>query len=94
MKKSEQILDFDFGFSAVSEDELEVVQIAKKQSEQLSSQLETIDNKANELYNSIIPLIKNLKANPDKDYIYWPNRIEKLDAFAEKLEQILNGDKS
>ena len=94
MKNNEAILDFDFGFSAVSEDELEVVQVAKAQSEQLTTQLEADDNKATTLYNAIIPLLNNLKANPEKDYIYWPNRTEKLDAFAAKLEQILTGDNS
>ena len=34
----------------------------------------------------------DLKANPEKDYIYWPNRYEKLDAFADKLHQILSGE--
>ena len=92
MKNVEEILDFDFGFSAVSEDELESVQVANKQSEQLTAQLETIDNKAELLYAAIMPLIKNLKANPEKDYIYWPNRTEKLDAFADKLEKIHTGD--
>ena len=92
MKNSETILDFDFGFSAVSEDELESVQVAQKQSEQLTAQLETIDNKAELLHAAIIPLLNNLKANPEKDYIYWPNRVEKLEAFAEKLNEIITGD--
>jgi hypothetical protein len=90
MKNVEEILDF--GFYAVSEDELEVVQIANKQSEQLTAQLETVDNKAELLYAAIMPLIKNLKANPEKDYIFWPNRTEKLDAFVERLQKIHNGD--
>ena len=33
-----------------------------------------------------------LKANPEKDYIYWPNRYEKIDAFADKLYKIMNGE--
>ena len=44
--------------------------------------------KAQLLYDAVVPLINNLKANPEKDYIYWPNRYEKLDAFADKLHQI------
>ena len=94
MKNTEEILDFDFGFSAVSEDELEVVQVAQQQSGELITNLQTAENKANLLYSAIMPLIKNLKANPDKDYIYWPNRVEKLEAFAEKLNEIITGDKS
>jgi hypothetical protein len=94
MKNTEEILDFDFGFSAVSEDELEVVQVAQEQSGQLISNLQTAENKANLLYKAIIPLLNNLKANPEKEYIYWPDRAEKLEAFAEKLNEIINGDVS
>jgi len=44
------------------------------------------------LYDTVMPLINNLKNNPEKDYIYWPDRYEKLDAFADRLYQIMNGD--
>jgi hypothetical protein len=44
------------------------------------------------LYDMVVPLINNLKANPEKDYIYWPNRYEKLDEFEAKLFAILNGE--
>jgi hypothetical protein len=88
---SDDILDFDFGFSAVDESELEVVRAATQQAEQLSSQVEATDAKAQLIYNAITPLLNNLKANPEKDYIYWPNRHEKIDAFADKLYEIMNG---
>jgi hypothetical protein len=89
---SDDILDFDFGFSAVDESELEVVRAATQQAEQLSSQVEATDAKAQLIYNAITPLLNNLKANPEKDYIYWPDRYSKLDAFADKLYQILSGE--
>jgi len=85
-------LTFDFGFTAVDENELEAVRVAQQSAESLSSQLETVDNRAKMLYDSIIPLINNLKNNPEKDYIYWPNRYEKLDAFADRLYEIMNGE--
>lgn len=89
---SDDILSFDFGFTAVDETELEVVRAATEQTEQLSAQVEATDAKAQTIYNAIIPLLNNLKANPEKDYIYWPNRHEKIDAFADKLYQIMNGE--
>ena len=40
------------------------------------------------LYHSIQPLLNNLKANPEKDYIYWPNRLEKVEAFENFIQEI------
>lgn len=85
-------LTFDFGFTAVNEDELESVRQAQQTSAQLSEQIKTVDNRAKMLYDTIMPLINNLKNNPEKDYIYWPNRYEKLDAFADNLYHIMNGE--
>jgi len=49
-------------------------------------------SKAERMYNMIIPLLVNLKQNPDKDYIHWPNRSEKIEEFQEKLLSVLNND--
>jgi len=68
--------DFDFGFTAVSEEV-----ITKGQTE-LNTQLQ-------QLYNAIIPLLKNLQANPDKEYILWPNRLEKVKEFKAKIDSIV-----
>jgi hypothetical protein len=85
-------LNFDFGFSVVSEDELEVVQRTNEANVNLAQRLEDTDNKAQKIYNAVIPLLTNLKSNPEKDYIYWPNRYEKLEAFEDALYNIMNGD--
>jgi hypothetical protein len=71
---------------------LEVVQQAKEQVETTSASAEQNAAKAQLIYDAVVPLLNNLKANPEKDYIYWPNRYEKLDAFADKLHQILSGE--
>ena len=39
--------------------------------------------------NSILPLLSNLKANPEKDYIYWPKRTEKVEAFEDLIAEIV-----
>jgi len=78
---------FDFGFTAVNEDELEAVQ-------QLSTQVEeatSLEERVNRLYNSITPLLNQLKANPSKEYIYWPNRVEKIEQFEDHLYKIYKG---
>ena len=82
---------FDFGFTAVSEEELEVVQKTAASAEEAAATATSYEDKLNKLYNAILPLLSNLKKNHEKDYIYWPNRHEKIDAFADKLYAIMNG---
>lgn len=82
---------FDFGFTAVDEDELSAVQEAKTTITQVSSTAETTQERLDKLYNAVIPLLTNLKANPEKEYILWPNRTEKIEQFETKLLDIYNG---
>jgi uncharacterized protein Yka (UPF0111/DUF47 family) len=81
--------DFDFGFTAVDEHELEAVQQAHKDIEDTSSNVQHLEDKVNNLYNAILPLLSNLKANPEKEYIFWPNRTEKIELFEEKIRSIV-----
>ena len=39
----------------------------------------------------IIPLLNNLQKNPEKEYIYWPNRLDKVEEFRDKLTEVYNG---
>jgi len=48
----------------------------------------TTQEKVDRLYNAIQPLLSNLKKNPEKDYILWPNRVEKVDQFEDMLRKI------
>ena len=79
---------FYFGFTAVDENELEAVQTATKKAETVSSTAETIQEKLDKLYNAITPLLNNLKKNPEKEYILWPDRLKKVEAFEEHLTKI------
>ena len=79
---------FDFGFTAVDENELEAVHTATKKAETVSSTAETIQEKLDKLYNAITPLLNNLKKNPEKEYILWPDRLKKVEAFEEHLTKI------
>lgn len=83
---------FDFGFSAVDEDELQAVQEAKTTLTQVSSTAETTQERLDRLYNAIMPLLTNLKKNPEKEYILWPNRTEKIEEFEAKLLDIYSGN--
>ena len=80
--------DFDFGFTAVTEEELEVVQKQAAAVETTTHNLEALQDKIDTLYNMFQPLLNNLKKNPEKDYIYWPNRMDKIELFSDKLDEV------
>lgn len=75
---------FDFGFTAVTENELETVREA-------TTAADTVQGRLEKLYNAVQPLLNNLKKNPEKDYIYWPNRLDKVEQFSDMLDGIYSG---
>ena len=80
---------FDFGFTAVDESELEAVQKTTTKLQTTSSKVEETEEKLNKLYNAILPLLSNLKMNPEKEYILWPNRVEKVEQFEDMISEII-----
>jgi len=82
--------DFDFGFTAVDESELEAVKKKQETIDLLDVGQNVTQDKLDRLYNAITPLLNNLKKNPEKEYILWPNRIAKVDEFEDKLRKIYN----
>ena len=56
-----------------------------------SSEKEKLDNKINSLYNMFQPLLNNLATNPEKEYIFWPNRLEKIEEFRDKIDAVYKG---
>ena len=66
--------EWDFGFT--STEELKTVASTE------------VSSKLIEMKNLIMPLLNNLKKNPDKDIIKWEGeqRIKQIDAFIKKLE--------
>ena len=79
---------FDFGFTVVDEGELQTVQKTQALADDAEQMATSVQAKLDKLYNSITPLHNNLKANPEKEYILWPNRVEKVEAFEEILYKI------
>lgn len=69
-----EIDDFDFGFTTSSEEEIN----------------QEGNDKAQAMYDSIMPLLTNLKKDSDKNpIINWPDRGNKIDMFIAKLNKIL-----
>jgi hypothetical protein len=79
---------FDFGFTAVDEDELQSVQDAQKAVGDVEVEAKSAQEKLDKLYNAITPLLNNLKKNPEKDYILWPDRLSKVEQFETHLQGI------
>lgn len=68
-------LDFDFGFTTGSEDDFK----------------QEGNDKAQAMYDAIMPLLKNLQKDADKNpIINWPNRAAKIDQFITRLNKILS----
>ena len=86
---ADDLLKFDFGFTAVDESELEAVQEVSKKASSTEAEVKALENKINNLYNAILPLLTNLKKNPEKEYILWPNRTEKIEAFEDHIAGII-----
>ena len=86
---SNDLLNFDFGFTAVDENELEAVQSVKTEASTAAATSQELEDKLNKLYNSILPLLSNLKMNPEKEYILWPNRVEKIEQFEDLITEII-----
>jgi 50S ribosomal subunit-associated GTPase HflX len=78
---------FDFGFTAVDESELEAAQ----QLETVTSTVDETQDRLDRLFNAIQPLLTNLKLNPEKEYILWPNRLDKIEEFEAYIQNIYKG---
>jgi|TARA_B100000900_G_scaffold112669_1_gene94207 hypothetical protein len=86
---ADDLLKFDFGFTAVDESELEAVQQISTKASSTEAEVKVLEDKLNNLYNAILPLLSNLKKNPEKEYILWPNRTEKIEAFEDHISGII-----
>lgn len=113
--------DFDFGFTMVDEDDLDVGTVSTQpvqaeipsdqiegimdKLEQIEARILTADNsgminehralveqdvatKLRDVEDLILPLLLNLKKNPEKDIIKWPNRTVIIDKQIEKIKAI------
>lgn len=72
--------DFDFGFTFADEETFTKVETV-------------IDHeKLKKLRSMIMPLLLNLKKNPEKDIIQWPgkDRVKSIDAFIKKMDKLLD----
>jgi len=83
--------NFDFGFTAVDETELDAVQEAQNAANENSTTASELEKRLDNLYNAVQPLLSNLKKNPEKEYILWPNRLDKIEEFETHIQNIYIG---
>jgi|TARA_B110000977_G_C11086254_1_gene494825 hypothetical protein len=82
---------FDFGFTLVDENELEVVQQAQASVASTTASVSETQERLDQLFNAVQPLLNNLKQNPEKEYILWPKRLEKIELFEDHIQKIYKG---
>lgn len=78
----------------------EIAALKEKLDSLLSVQEENLNNamvsaieskykaKLKEVEGMILPLLLNLKKNPDKAYIHWPNRVSVIDKQIERITTV------
>lgn len=73
--------EYDFGFTFVDEQQFTKVQKVEDK------------ERLNKLRAMILPLLFNLKKNPEKDIIQWPGkeRVKSVDAFIKKMDDLVDG---
>lgn len=85
--------DFDFGFSAMTEEEI-AEPVKKKETQKTKRIAEKGLEYKNALYRmheAIQPLLDNLMKDADtKPIINWPNRAEKIQEFKDMLQKIID----
>jgi prenyltransferase beta subunit len=102
MSKS-QTEDYDFGFSFSDKEDVLPTQQSNEDIKALQEKVDTLigsqtqlleekyKSKLKEVENLILPLLYNLKKNPEKAYINWPNRATVIDKQIEKITAITRG---
>ena len=99
-----EYLDFDYGFTGVSEEEYEgqikqVEQSVSVEAQQKIQEIEAekdrtvsdLEGKVEDLEKIIMPLLVNLLKTADKEYIYWPNRQQTVQQQIDRVLEITRG---
>jgi uncharacterized protein Yka (UPF0111/DUF47 family) len=93
-KEIDSVEEFDFGFSFVDE-EYEAVKEdqgkLQRENKTTKGQVKDLEERLDLLYRSILPFLNNLCKNPENSTILWPNRVERIEQFKDRLKNIAEG---
>jgi len=78
--------DWDFGFSFVSDEEMKAQELAL--SEKLKSVQSGSKEQVDALKGLIMAFLNNMIKDPEKPWIYWPNRVERVREFMDRINKI------
>lgn len=92
MKSIEDLEDFDFGFSFAEEEIKDVKEKLETVIKSDKDKIRDLENRLNALHKSIVPFLDNLCKNPEKSTIHWPNRVERIQSYKQKLKNIVEGN--
>ena len=79
-------IDDDFGFTFADSDEIVETAI-----EPHLEETKVLTLRLQQMYDAIMPLLANLSANPQQEYIKGPDRSKKIKAFKTKLDNLGKG---
>ncbi len=79
-----------YGFTFVDEEEFNAYEAElRKQTETQARVATKYQDKLTRVLNLIDPFLKNLASEPNKIYIKWANRADKVKQFQEKINAII-----
>lgn len=82
--------DNDFGFSTV--DTVEFLGYNQSEIDSLKLENEDLVRRLDKMQVAINKLLINLSKNPEQELIKWPNRLQKINEFKQKLDRIRKGE--
>lgn len=89
-KGKQDIFDEDFGFSTVDTEEIRGYN--QPEIDSLKSESDDLALRLDKMHAAINKLLVNLSKNPEQELIKWPNRLEKINEFKQKLDRIRKGE--
>jgi hypothetical protein len=87
MDDTEETLIWDFGFNAMSEDDVKKAE--KEALNKKTDQLTDVQRKLIGIKKMLWPLFEHLRQDPLKPYLYWPTRAEKVTDLMNKLQKYM-----
>jgi hypothetical protein len=87
--------DFDFGFTAMTEDELksaekELQQRVEASSKVITKTMKDKNDAIRKLRSMILPLLDRLSKDADKPFIHWPDRASIIKDFKTRLDDFVD----
>ena len=74
--------------AAVTEQGSNLGTIINEIQERVDSEKEQQKSRMKQVEDLIVPLLNNLMKNPEKEYIKWPNRVEKIQSQIQKILEV------